>query len=40
MLGEEGENFGWGSLQTVDAPSDLNLVMPDNDLEGRRPCSI
>ena len=40
MLGEEGENFGRGCLQTVDTPSDLNLVMPDNDLEDRGRCSI
>ena len=40
MLGEEGEKLGRACLQSVHIPSDLSLVIPDNDLESRGRGSI
>lgn len=39
-LEEEGGEMDGGCLQYVDIPSDLGLVIPDNDLESRGELSI
>lgn len=39
-LEEEGREKNRGGLQYVGVPSDLGLVMPDNDLESRGELSV